>query len=182
MSDRATSLQPNERPAAAQSPLKVVEPQTLYERWNQLSESIARRAFQMFEEDGGILGHDVDHWFRAEAELLHPAHVNVTESDDALTVEAEVPGFSANELQVSLEPQRLTISGKKESRREEKVRKTVYQEQCSSELFRVVELPVEVNIAKATASLKNGILELNMPKAVEAKGTPVLVKSASSGT
>jgi HSP20 family protein len=141
-------------------------------------ETIARRGFQIFEGGGGLFGRDLDHWLNAEAELLHPVHVHIAESGDTLAVRAEVPGFSADELEISLEPRRLTISGKKESSEEHKKGKTIYKEQCANEILRVIELPAEVNASKTTATLKNGVLELTMPKAAGAKGTRVQVTAA----
>ena len=158
---------------------RFVERQAVQSRINELYDAIARRAFELFENDGSILGRELDHWFKAEAELLHPAHLRITESDDAISVEAEVPGFSANELQLSLEPRRLTISGKKQSRGEQKKGNVLYSERCSNELLRSVELPVEVNAARATASVNNGILELNAPK-LAARPLPVQAKTAGA--
>jgi len=174
----------NEKSAAVQmapeaTSLKVVEPNTFFDRIHRIREEIARRAFEIFESGGGIIGHDLNDWFKAEAELLHPFHVNIVESEEALNIQAEVPGFNANELEVSLEPLRLTISGKRETSKEDKKKgKTIYEEQCSSELLRVIELPVEVDAVKSTARLKNGVLELSMPKAVQAKANRVDVKAA----
>src|SRR5438309_12044147 len=125
MAERAPISQSSGRSIAGQGSLaaitpRFVEPQAIYNRMDELYDAIARRAFELFENDGRILGRDLDHWFRAEAELLHPAHVQVRESDDAIIVDAEVPGFSANELKLSLEPRRLTISGKRQLSSEEK--------------------------------------------------------------
>lgn len=160
--------------------LKVAEPKSLFDRMRQIHDSIARRAFQIFESDGASWGHDLDNWFKAEAELLHPIHMNITETDGTLNVQAEVPGFNANELEVSVEPRRLTISGKRETNKgETKKGKTIYQEQCSSELLRIFDLPVAVDATKATATLKNGVLELSMPKAAQTtKTNRVEVKAA----
>jgi HSP20 family molecular chaperone IbpA len=55
----------------------------------------------------------------------------------------------------------------------------LYSERCSSELLRSVELPVEVNTSRATASLNNGILELTAPK-LAGKNIPVQAKSAGA--
>jgi len=143
---------------------KFVEPQAIYNRMNELYDAISRRAFELFEGDGRIQGRDLDHWFKAEAELLHPAHVRIREAEDAITIDAEVPGFSANELQLSLEPRRLTISGKKQRNSEEKRGNVLYSERCSNELLRSIELPIEVNASRASATLNNGILELTAPK------------------
>ena len=159
-------------------PKKTIERQDVFERFTQIYNSIARRAFELFESNGSIFGHELDDWFKAESELLHPVHVRMVESDDAFTVEAEAPGFEATDLQINLEPRRLTISGKKETKQEQKKGKAVYQEQCSNEILRVIDLPAEVDASKATATLKNGILELQMPKSAIPKATRVEVKSA----
>lgn len=158
---------------------KFVEPQAIYSRMNELYDAISRRAFELFEGDGGIFGRDLDHWFNAESELLHPAHVQIKESDEAIIVDAEVPGFTSNELQLSLEPRRLTISGKKQSSSEQKKGNVLYSERCSDELLRSVELPVEVNASRATATLNNGILELTAPK-LAAKNVSIQAKSAGA--
>ena len=71
---RSTAIQGN---PAATTP-RFVEPQAVYNRLNELYDAIARRAFEMFEGDGSAAGRDLDHWFRAEAELLHPVHVRCT--------------------------------------------------------------------------------------------------------
>jgi HSP20 family molecular chaperone IbpA len=159
--------------------LRFVEPETIYNRMNEVYDAVARRAFELFEDDGRILGRDLDHWFKAESEFLHPAHVQIREVDDAITVEAEVPGFNANELQLSLEPRRLTISGKKQSKTQEKKASIVYSDQCSKELLRSVELPCDVNVSHAAASLSNGVLQLTVPKAA-VKNVPVQAKTAGA--
>ncbi len=175
MSEKSTAVQT----APAGTSLRVVEPQTLFDRINRLHDRIARRAFEIFEGDGGFFGRELDHWFKAERELLHPVHLNIRETDDELRVEAEVPGFEAKDLEVSIEPRRLTISGKKETTKERGEKgKVVYEEQRSSELLRMVDLPAEVDAARATATLKNGVLELALPKSSAAKSTRVGVKAA----
>jgi len=72
---------------------------------------------------------------------------------------------------VSVNARKVTISGKRESNEERKEGKTVYKEACSNEVRRVVNLPAEVDSARATATLKDGVLNLIAPKAVQAKGT-----------
>ena len=174
MAEKSVAVQAAQAPAS----LRVVEPKSLFDRIDQIHRAIARRAFQLFEGNGGLFGRELEHWLKAEAELLHPVHMNITESDDTLAVEAEVPGFSPNELEVSIEARRLTISGKKESREERKKGKTIYREECSNEILKIVDLPAEVDATKASATLKNGVLELSLPKAAQAKGTRVEIKAA----
>jgi HSP20 family molecular chaperone IbpA len=175
MGEKSAAVRIAAKPAA----LQLVEAQTLWDRINRIHQNIARRAFEIFESNGGLWGHDLDDWLKAEAEMLHPVHLNMTELAEGLRVEAEVPGFNASELKICLEPRRLTISGKRGTSKEDKRKgKTIYQEQCSSELLRVIALPVDVDPKKTTATLKNGVLQFHMPKAGQAKGTLAQMKAA----
>ncbi len=128
-------------------------------------EAIERRAFQLFENDGWPDGRAREHWLKAEAEFLHPVHVHIKESDLQLTVDAEVPGFTAGELQYRLEPQRLTIIGRKETASESTSSRTVYKEQCSHEVLRAIDLPAKIEPSRASMRLRDGILEFTLPKA-----------------
>jgi HSP20 family protein len=143
----------------------------------EMFDQLTRRAFSIFESNGHHLGRDIDNWFQAERELFHPTHIEVSESDQAFTVRAEVPGFTPKELEINIEGQRLTISGKREKHEERKDKKTLYSESCSDEILRVLDLPAEVNAANATANLKDGILELEIPKAAPAKKITVTPKT-----
>lgn len=53
-------------------------------------------------------------------------HLELVESDDNLTVRAEVPGFNVKELEINVEPRRLTIAGKHQTQEEIKKGKTIY--------------------------------------------------------
>jgi HSP20 family protein len=129
---------------------------------NKPTTRIARRAFEIFENNGRWFGHELEDWFRAESELLRPVHLEMAESDDTLTVRAEVPGFSTKELEINIEPRRLTIGGRHQSQEERKKAKTIYSEQCAKEILRVAYLPAEVDGSKASATLKDGILNIEL--------------------
>src|SRR5580700_8640402 len=70
----------------------------------QIYDGIARRAFEIFESRGGSPGHDLEDWFRAESELLHPVPLNLSESSGKFIVRAEVPGFGRNDIEINVEP------------------------------------------------------------------------------
>jgi HSP20 family protein len=120
----------------------------------------------------------VENWLRAESELLQPVRLEVSESDDALTVRAEVPGFNAKELEINVESRTLTITGKHETQEENKKGKTLYSERSAQEILRVVDLPTEVDSSKVSATLKEGILNIELPKAAHAKRVRIEPKSA----
>ena len=166
------------QPAKEAQPMKLLRGSDLFDRIQDMSDSIARRAFEIFEERGRAFGHDLEDWLRAESEFLHPIHLDIAESDDAVTVRAEVPGFSAKELEVGVEPHRLTISGKREVNEERKSKATIYSEHCRNQIFRTIELPAEVDSSKVTATLKDGVLELAMPKVTKTQKVRVEEKPA----
>ncbi len=144
----------------------------------QMFDSIARRAFEIFQSNGNAPGHDVVDWLQAERELFHPAHIDVSESPEGFTIRAEVPGFNTKEVEIGLEGRRLTIAGKREAREERKDKKTIYSERCSNQILRVVDLPADIDAEKTKASLKDGMLELEVPKAAPAKQIPIGLKAA----
>ncbi len=165
----------------AEEKLVTITPvENLMDRINKMSQAITRRAYEIFEGNGRRFGHDLEDWFKAEMDMLHPVHVNITEAEDSLEVKAEVPGFSEKEIEISVEPRRLTITGKceAETRMEEEKSKTVYSEFCSNQILRIVDLPASVDAEKAIATLRNGVLQLTMPKTAKAKKIETKPKAA----
>ena len=138
---------------------------TSEETFNQFSavyDRVARRAFELFETRGGAPGHDLGDWLRAESELLHPVPVNVTESGDEYIVRAEVPGFRSKDVEISLEPHRLVIFGERETTA---VGQTIRSEWSADRILRAIDLPPEVDTSKISATLKDGFLTIDFPKA-----------------
>jgi HSP20 family protein len=170
---------PTVRKTSSPALLKLVPPADLFRRAEEVYESIAHRAFEIFEKNGRNFGNDLENWFRAEAEMLHPVHIDLTEADGSLAIRAEVPGFTADQLEVSIEPRRVTISGKRETKEERKDKKTIFRESCSDQILRVIDLPEPVDAAKTTATLSEGVLELKMPKAEPATKVTIRDKGAS---
>jgi HSP20 family protein len=176
MAGKSTAVQIAKEPTTP----KPLTFEKAFDEANAIFEAISRRAYEIFEGNGYAPGHDLDQWFQAEKELLHPVHVELKESEDALSIKAEVPGFSEKELAIDLEPRRLVISGRRETNKEEKKGKTVYSETCADQVMRVIELPAEVQAEKATATLKDGIVELSVPKVAKARTIPIESKAAAA--
>ena len=150
----------------------------LLTEFDRICDLIARRAFELFENNGRWHGHDLEDWVRAEAEIVHPLPLELKESDSHLEVRAEVPGFVAKDLEISLEPRRLKISGKRETKGEEKSSKTIRSELRSDQILRVIALPADVDATKASATLKDGILSINLVKAAHVKPVHIEPRAA----
>src|SRR5215475_11005604 len=142
---------------------------SLNDSMSGLYDKISQRAFSLFENNGKNHGHDIDDWLRAESEFLAPVPLEIFETSSEFTIRAEVPGFQEKDVEVMAEPYRLFITGKSETRSEEQNKKILYSEISSSEIFRSVCLPGEIDPGKVSATLKNGILEVSLQKAAPAK-------------
>lgn len=163
----------------AEEPMRPIKYGSLFDQIQDTFNALSSRAYEIFEGNGRAFGRDLEDWFQAESELLHPVHVNIEESDDSLAVKAEVPGFSEKELEVSIEPRRLTITGKREAKKEEQKARAVYAERCCDQVLRIVDLPADIETDKVTATLKNGVLEFTMPKAAKAQIVRIHPKPAA---
>jgi len=81
-----------------------------------------------------------------------------------VVVRAEMPGYKKEDIDISVSNSTLTIKG--ETKSEEKEEKgDYYRCEISRGAFsRMIPLPAEVDDAKAKASMKDGVLELTLPK------------------
>jgi HSP20 family protein len=147
-------------------------------QFDRIYDSIARRAFELFESNGRWFGHDLNDWFRAETEILHPLALDLKETDGEFRVRAEVPGFSAKDLEISLEPRCLKIAGKRETKEEEKKGKLIRSELRADQILRAIDLPADVDTSKVSASLKDGVLTIDLPKAAHAKAVRIEPKAS----
>jgi HSP20 family protein len=110
----------------------------------------------------------VRHW-RDEWPNWHNAfgndqpRVDVLDRDKEVVIRAELPGFKADEIDVSISDNLLTIKG---SSRQEKEEHGEYhrKEISTSFLSRTVALPVDVDGDEAKAKLEDGVLEVTAPK------------------
>jgi HSP20 family protein len=164
--------------APSRPPVKAGKTESISERIERLNETISRRAFELFERDGRVDGNDVRHWLEAESEFLLPVQTSMEETDGEFVVRAEVPGFTASDLEVTVEPRRVTIAGKRESKKETKEGEALQTEASSDEIFRVIELPTEVIATKVSATLKDGVLKIQIPKVESKKSVPVETQAA----
>lgn len=153
--------------------VNLVSVHELFEHTQDVFNLIARRAYDIFENRGHGHGNDREDWFLAESELLTPAKVHLSESGERLTARAELPGFHRQEIKVSLEPRRLSISGKTEPLENQKSEKHPHSHRHAQLMFHVIDLPCEVDLSKAKASFNDGRLEVVMPKAAPAKSLRV---------
>lgn len=106
---------------------------------------------------------------RPFGEMATMPSVDIIERDDEVVVRAEVPGYRKEDLDISVSNGTLTIKG--ESRTEEKEEKGDYYccEMSHGAFSRTLSLPAQVDDSKARAMVKDGVLELTLPKVEKSK-------------
>ncbi len=109
-----------------------------------------------------------------EAEFL-PA-LDLAETANELVVKCEVPGLEPKDIDISLSDGMLTIKGEKKQEREEKEADYHLVERSYGSFTRSIQLRKEVQGEKISASYKNGILKITLPKSEEAKKKEIKIK------
>jgi HSP20 family protein len=129
---------------------------------------------------GGLLsprGFGAPSFFGSVEEAFAPA-LNVWETDTEIHFEAELPGFTQEELDISIDGDRLTIRGERSGEETEEGKQFLRRERWFGRFARTVSLPATVDATKANASLVNGLLDITFPKREEVRPRKITVKPA----
>lgn len=156
-------------------------------RWND---------FGFFDRDLSVLDdlrREMDRWFadvergRGVATDRRPAlssgartglpRVGLFDTGTEIRLRAEVPGLTEKDLDVTVEQNSLTIRGERKINPLEGY--SVHRMERGSTAFaRSFSLPCRVDTEKTTATLKNGILEMTLPKAAEERPRQIQVRAS----
>ena len=104
--------------------------------------------------------------------------VDVFERDDVLVFRVEVPGVEKDDIEVNVEDNVLTIKGERKRDVELKDGSTYRLERSFGSFTRRFSLPRGLDSSKVKALHKNGLLEVTLPKAEEARSRTVTVEAA----
>lgn len=102
--------------------------------------------------------------------------MNVTQEGDRYYVRAELPGIDAKDLNIAVEHNKLSVSGKREIMQEGDGVSYHRRERVGGSFSRSITLPDELNPDKVEASYKNGVLTIALPKAESVKAREIKVK------
>jgi HSP20 family protein len=102
--------------------------------------------------------------------------IDVAEEENAIVVRAEIPGCKAEDIDISVYGNTLTISGEKKFEEEKKEKGYYHIESTYGSFRRELTLPTDVDPGKVDAACKDGVLSITLPKAASAKAVKVKVK------
>ncbi len=145
--------------------------------------------FSLTSRPRGSLFSEVDRMRRRMEELLasspaampsagvFPA-VNLSEDEDNLYLRAELPGVSAEDIEISVVERQLTLRGQRKIP-DIAAEANVHRRERESGFFRrVIALPTPVSADKVNAKTAGGVLTITLPKAAEAKPRTIAVKAS----
>lgn len=136
------------------------------EQTRRINTAIARRAYEIFEQRGGMGWHELEDWRTAETELRSRSCFGLTSSEDALLVGCSIAGFKMDSLEVWVDSRQITISGTPIHGRKPSPAAHPYP----GPVFRVIELPVEIEPSRAFATIRQHyFLEVHLPIAKQEK-------------
>ena len=103
--------------------------------------------------------------------------IDMYETENDLVVKAALPGIKADEVQINVTDEILTIKGETKHEEDRKDKSWHIREHRWGAFERSVRLPTGVISAKAKADFENGILTITMPKSEELKPKTVTIKT-----
>lgn len=104
--------------------------------------------------------------------------LDVHETEDNYVVSADVPGVSAEDIDIHLDDNVLTISAETNYEHQEEKGNALLQERRYGKFSRSLRFPVQVNGEAVEADYDNGVLTVTVPKAEEVKPRRIAVKAA----
>ena len=111
------------------------------------------------------------------AEQSRSMRMDVHETDKAYTVRAEMPGYQKEDINVSIDGNTVTIRAKRDEQQQQPQEGTLMRsERFHGEQYRSFTLPQEVDDQQASATCKNGVLELTLPKKVGGHGRQLQIQ------
>jgi HSP20 family protein len=103
--------------------------------------------------------------------------MDVYETDDEVVVTVELPGLSAEDVDVSVEDSTLTVSGSRELSSEVKEESYHRSERRYGAFSRAVTLPPQVDTSKVDARFEDGVLTIEVPKIEKATPKKIQIKA-----
>ncbi len=102
--------------------------------------------------------------------------INVYDTSNNVLVQAELPGMTKEDIDVSYADGNLILSGKRKSLVKEGEYTIIRHERCMGEFEKIVNIPYSIVQENIFAEFKNGVLTITIPKAEEAKPKKIEIK------
>ena len=141
----------------------------IFDEFNDVVEQIRVKAFKLFANRGFGEGNDLEDWLVAEREVCWPA-AELIEEDDEFKIRVALAGFEPEDITVTATPRELIVKASRSENSEDRNESRVcWSNFRSTDVYRKIELPTDIDVDKVEAELNNGMLEIEAPKTVAQK-------------
>lgn len=134
--------------------------------WQEL-ESMNRQLSRLLEDGGSRTGEAAVHWAPS---------VDIRETEDALLVQAELPGIDRKDVKVEVHEGVLTISGERRYEKDVKEKNVHRVERAYGSFARSFSLPANIDASNVQAQMKDGVLEVRLHKRESARPKSIEVR------
>jgi HSP20 family protein len=148
---------------------------TTLTRWTPVLDPFRGRFDQLFNQFLGDVLPAMQGTEEVSNQRWAPA-VDIKETNEALTLTAELPGLTKDDVQITIENQVLTISGERKFEKEVKGETWHRVERSYGSFSRSFTLPATVRIERVEASFTDGVLAIKLPKVEESKPRKIAIR------
>ena len=151
---------------------------SVFDEIKDMQDRIMRRAYEIFERNGGMLGRDVENWTQAERELVWKPPFELREKDGKFELEAAIAGVEARDINIEVSPEEIVLKAETQHKHKEQRGIVHYCEFESGKMFRSIHLPKKIDPNKVRAEFKNGLLRLTAEITEEARARTIKPEAA----
>jgi len=159
-------------------PVAIRKISSILDEMNQMQDRIMRRAYDIFEQNGRLLGRDLDHWLQAERELLWKPVLELREADGEFVLEVAVSGVDPKDIDIEVTPEDIVLKRDIQHEHEEKKGTVHICEFQSGRMFHSIHLSKRINPDKVKAEIKDGLLKLKAEIVEEARAKKIKPEAA----
>jgi HSP20 family protein len=163
-------MKPGEEQGSTEMPkrenLPVRKQQSLAGEIDNLNHRIMRRAFEIFQSRGSMIGSELDDWLTAEKEFSLSTSIEMSEKDNEILLNVAMPDVDPKDIQIETTEEDLVV--KAES----------HQDGESHSMLRTVHFPRKINPDKMKAEFKDGKLTIRAPLAKEQGKRDISIEAA----
>jgi HSP20 family protein len=156
----------------------IRRPSSILDRMLETQDRIMRRAYEIFEQNGSMLGRDLENWSRAEHELTWKPAIELSEKDGVFQLEVALSGVEAKDINIEVTPEDIVLTADTQHRHADQKGVVHYCEFETGKMFRAIHVPNKIDPDKVKAEFKNGLLRLTAPIAAEARAKTIKPEAA----
>lgn len=127
---------------------------------------------------------EIGRWFEGVSEnergrksAVWAPNVDIKETEKEVQIKADLPGMKLEDIDVSVDENQLIIKGERKTEKEEKEKDYIRVERSYGSFYRSFNIGVPVKADEIKASYKNGVLDINLPKADVKKPKKIEISS-----